>query len=279
MVMEFNSILKTLKNDVSSNIFEVFIPSHQRKVSFRPITVGEQKTLSKVLINNSEQKTTYKTLLALIQEICLDEGFDVFSLTEVDRVKILLDFYTFNYFANSTTLTCENEDCGKTYDFDMNFSVLSEKMNSLKVEDKEFEYTTKDGITNIKFKVGYPNVKRVAEFHDSELGVIKSDDTFSNVLFGQEELFKLFVKNMHLKKEQQDKDDIDIEVEFLKYSVQEAFSIIETLPFEVFFSSDGLMSFLITEYVEPISKLQIDAKCPHCGNVVKGAFNLQSFFI
>jgi len=275
--MEINSILSALKQEASSSLFEVYLPTLKKVIAFRPITVGEQKTLSKMLMNNPNEKNAYKMLLALIKDVCLDKDFDVLSLAEIDRVKILLEFYSYNYFTNAVDLTCTNYKCEKTFKYDLNFKELASRIDKLDVEDKVFQYTTGDGKITAIFTIGFPRVNRVADFKDSDLGVAESDDDITRMTLNQEEMFKLLVKKLSYTRN--DPALFNFDVDLSEYSVTDGFKILENLPFEMFFSDKGLLPFTIKNYIEPIIAISVDAVCPHCKEVNAEVFNLQSFFI
>ena len=100
-----NSILNAFKQEFSTTVNIVHVNSLDRDVSFREITVNEQKTLSKIMFQNEQRKdVVYDTQCQLINKLCLDPDFDIYEVTEFDRIRILMDIYSGDYFNNDIAL-------------------------------------------------------------------------------------------------------------------------------------------------------------------------------
>lgn len=63
------------------------------------------------MVGNEQRKDIiYDAQCAIINSVALREGFDVYELTEFDRLKILIALYQANMFSNDVKFTCKN--CG-----------------------------------------------------------------------------------------------------------------------------------------------------------------------
>ena len=155
-------ILNAFKNEFSTSVNTVFINSLKREVPFRQISVTEQKTLSKVMIENENRRDiVYDAQCALIQDLCLDDAFDVYQITEFDRIHILIEIYQKNYLKREVTWTCKK--CGAQNVYQLDFTKVSERLNNFDLSP--IVYEVEDGIRRYKFTMQYPNVRRVSSFY------------------------------------------------------------------------------------------------------------------
>ena len=94
-----NEVLNVFKNEFASTLIPVYVNSLKREVNFKEVTVIDQKALSKTMIQNENRKDiVYDTQCALINKVCAEEGFSIYNLTEFDRIRILMEIYSANYF-------------------------------------------------------------------------------------------------------------------------------------------------------------------------------------
>ena len=74
-----DDLVAALKQDFATSVNRVYINSLDKEVSFREITVQEQKTLTRIMAGNEQRKDiVYDAQCALINTACLDETFDVY---------------------------------------------------------------------------------------------------------------------------------------------------------------------------------------------------------
>ena len=89
-----SDLLKALELDFATTVNKVYINSLDKEVGVREVKVSEQKTLSRIMINNSLRKDIiYDTQCELINRVVLDDGFDIYNLTEFDKIKFLMLIY------------------------------------------------------------------------------------------------------------------------------------------------------------------------------------------
>ena len=127
---DFNAIQKALEEKYSTNVQSIYIPSLKDEVSFRSIKVGEQKTITKIMIDsNGDQYKIYQAMLGLIKATCLDEEFDITALTELDRIKILIELYQGNFFNSDISLKCD--ECDTVNSVKINFEDIITNLNTI----------------------------------------------------------------------------------------------------------------------------------------------------
>lgn len=100
-------IMAAIKNDFTTSVKPVYVNSLEKEIGFREITVREQKSLSRIMIENEQRKdVVYDTQCQLINQVCLDESFDIYQVTEFDKIKLMMALYQSNMFKNEIKFTC-----------------------------------------------------------------------------------------------------------------------------------------------------------------------------
>ena len=93
-VLSKDDLLKALDSDFATNVSKIYVNSLKREVGFREVNVQEQKNLSRILVANENRKdVVYDAQCAMINKTALDDSFDVYELTEFDRIKLLMALY------------------------------------------------------------------------------------------------------------------------------------------------------------------------------------------
>lgn len=90
------SLINALKQDFATTVNKIYINSLKRDVGFREITVLEQKTLSRIMIDNESKgrkDVVYDAQCAIINKACLEPDFNIYKLSEFDRLKLLIALY------------------------------------------------------------------------------------------------------------------------------------------------------------------------------------------
>ncbi len=117
-----------------------------KEVAFKEVTVTQQKSLSRIVIGNEQRKDIiYDAQCATINNAALAEGFDVYQLTEFDRLKILIALYQANMFSNDVSFTCK--ECGAENKYKLDFDNVLAKLDEVGLAPKTFVHENK----NFKF--------------------------------------------------------------------------------------------------------------------------------
>ena len=157
-----SELVKALELDFATTVNKAYINSLDKEVSLREVKVSEQKTLSRIMINNEMRKDIiYDSQCALINSVVLDEDFDIYRLSEFDKIKLLMIIYQSSMLKKQVNFTCKH--CGTENSYDMDFQAAIDRLNEIDASDKEFKYS--DGKREFTFVISYPKVSRVSMFY------------------------------------------------------------------------------------------------------------------
>lgn len=155
-------IKKLLEGEFASGYSAIYVNSIGRELGFKEITVLQQKTLSRIMIGNERRKDiVYDTQCSIINQSCLEQGFDIYRLTEFDRLKLLIALYQNNMFSNTIKFKCH--ECGTENSYQLDFNNTLKRLDQIDLNPKTFEYENKN--YKFEFTMQYPSVRRVSAFH------------------------------------------------------------------------------------------------------------------
>lgn len=260
-----NAVLNAFKQEFSTTVNVVYVNSLKRDVSFREITVNEQKTLSKIMYQNEQRKdVVYDTQCQLINKLCLDEDFDVYRVTEFDRIKILMDIYSGNYFNNDIRFKCP--ECGTENVYRLDFPKLIQKLNDFTLDDVTFH--AEDRQRNYTFVLNYPYVSSVSNFYRNYM------KTYRNVTSKEREVLdsignidytNLFIKEIQMVGKDNPGNKLVADLTIMNY--KEIEELISLFPQEMVFSEkNGVLKFITTEFIDRINSVFQYEKCVQCGH-------------
>lgn len=291
-----NSILNVFKDEFASTVNVVFINSLNKKLKFKEVTVTEQKTLSKIMIENETKKDiVYDAQCALIDKLCLDKNIDVetidpetnevsvtqkkfsiYDLTEFDRIRILMEIYQNNYFKNEIKYTCE--ECGFENIYNIDFTQISSKLDEFDLKD--IQYYIEDRNHSYCFTLNYPIVQNVSNFYKSyskkTKGLSQKQREMSES-FEQMEYFNLFIKSIEVTNKVTNKKTI---ADLTTMSFKDIEELISFFPQNIVFGEEnGLIKFIATEFLEKINNIFTYEKCINCGAATtEGIGSISDFF-
>lgn len=272
-----DELIKALKSDFATSVTKIYVNSLDKEIGFREITVLEQKNLSRIMMSNENRKDiVYDAQCALINNACLAEGFDIYNLTEYDRLKILMALYQANMFSNELKYTCP--ECGTENRYHVNFDNVLMKLDKIDLSAKEFSYSSK-GI-DYKFDLIYPSVQLVSRFHksycDKHRSVPKREqknvDNMQNM-----EYVNLFINKVSLNNHN---NNTIRNIDFRKYKVGDLEEIISMFPQDVLYTDTGVLRYIVENYIKKINDTFDKHTCFNCGTVHdRGVVNSpESFF-
>jgi len=155
-------IKKLFDEDFATGLTPIYVNSADKDFRFREITVMQQKSLSRIMIGNENRKDViYDAQCQLINQACVDEGFDIYSVTEFDRLKLLIALYQANMFQRDIKFTCS--ECGAQNQYRFDFDKTLAKLDAIDIKSENIKYKTKT--CQFDFTIGYPSVKTVSAFH------------------------------------------------------------------------------------------------------------------
>lgn len=261
-----NEIVNALRGKFGTSVNKVFINSIGEEVGFREITVAEQKTLSRIMMDNENRRDiVYDAQCAVINKVCLNEKFDIYEMTEFDKIKLQLALYQSNVAKNDVTFTCE--ECGTENTYKMDFGKTISKLDDFDLKEKVFKY--EDHLSKYEFTIKYPSVKRVSQFYKSEIQKYKKsidqDNTMSQINL---DYINLFID--HIKLIPNDPGN-EIDIDMSSMFVGDISDIMEEFPQAVVYSDNGVVTFISKNMIESINESFESHKCLQCGHIQNDA--------
>ena len=258
-----NSILNAFKQEFSTNVNSVYINTLGEDVQFREVSVNEQKTLSKTMIENETRKDiVYDTQCALINKLALKDGFDIYTLTEFDRIRILMEIYQNNYFKNEITYKCQ--ECGCENKYELDFSKIIERFNAFDLKD--ITYTLEDNKRTYIFTLNYPLVRNVSNFYKGYMKKYKNTTSKEREVLdnlGNIEYVNLFIKSIKMVNKTT-KESQFADLTLMSYGDIE--ELISYFPQNIVFSEeDGVLKYIATQFIDKINGVFKYEKCAQCG--------------
>lgn len=259
------AMLSAIKNKFISTVIKIYINSLGREVSFREITVAEQKKLSRIMIDNEDRKDiVYDAQCAILQNICLEDGLDIYNLTEFDKIKLLLLLYQRNMAKHDITFVCP--ECHSENKYQIDFTNVISKLDHFDMSDKPYEYENQNW--KFKFTISYPKVSCVSKFYQSRYAsmrktndrkAIEALNTSMNM-----DYVSLFIKNASfIDKTTGDESTIDVS----EYSVDEMLDVISVFPQDVMYSETGVIQYITQEFIAKINEAFEKHECLTCGKI------------
>ena len=134
------SILNNMRQSFSSAVQRVYVQSIGRTLTFRESTVMEHRALAKTVISNMNmQSVVYAATLAMIKNLCLDDDFDPYSISEFDRLKIIVNLFSNNFFSKNLSIRCPIKACDGCVKYPMKYGSLLKMMDSVDCSDIVFD--------------------------------------------------------------------------------------------------------------------------------------------
>ena len=270
-----NEIVNALRGKFGTSVNKVFINSIGEEVGFREITVAEQKTLSRIMMDNENRRDiVYDAQCAVINKVCLNEKFDIYEMTEFDKIKLQLALYQSNVAKNDVTFTCE--ECGTENTYKMDFGKTISKLDDFDLKEKVFKFS--DRLADYEFKIEYPSVRRVSVFYKSAMrkhGKVKIDNSTATQI--NMDYINLFISGIKFTMKE-NKEVTDINLKLMDPAVVS--EIIEEFPQDVIYSDNGVLAYISEHMIASINNAFEEHKCLQCGHVQKNAnvSDVQTFF-
>ena len=276
-VQSKDDLISALKNQFATTVTRVYVNSLDREVAFREITVQEQKTLTRIMGTNENRKDViFDAQCALINQACLEPGFDIYSCSDFDRLKLLMSIYQTNMFANEVKFTCE--ECGAENAYKIDFDNVLRKLDEIVLEQSAFDYENKS--FKYHFTLEFPTVKDVSDFHKSycqkHRGIPRKMQSSDGKIRSMDYL-TLFIKQVEMENKSTGEK---ICFEFKDYTAGDREDILSAFPQDVLYTTKGVMVFITEKFMKPLNDSFDKHECALCGAVhEKGdVSNSESFF-
>lgn len=275
--MSKTDLMAALEHDFATSVNRIYVNSLNKEVGFREITVQEQKTLSRIMIDNEKRKDiVFDAQCALVNKACLEQGtFDIYQCSEFDRLKLLIALYQANMYKNDVKFTCPH--CGSENQYKLDFDNVLHKLDKIELKEETFKYENKNW--KYSFVIAYPMVKAVAEFHKSNIGkyrnansqMIKSLDNISNI-----DYINLFIKSIVLENKNNGSAK---NIVMSDYAIKDIEDIIAIFPQDVLYSEDGVLQYIANNYIKKINDSFEVHTCYSCGEKYENDINSAESFL
>ena len=259
-----SNIVNAFRQKMAVNATPIELPSIGRTVEFREISTAQQKEMSKAALESgSRADIMYTTMVALINKLAVEKGFDVRDYTEFERISVTLNLQQMNKINPEIKFTCP--ECGKENSYTLDTAKLLRDFSRTYRPDRGFEVDA--GSRKFTFVAGWPNVRNVEDFFknyyrkydNSGKKVKESIDNLSQV-----EYITMFVKSITVAEASDPDDRITANLEELTYA--DRVQIIDSLPQSVLFDDNtGVISKIIEEFVNPMNEVFKYHDCAFCG--------------
>lgn len=256
-------IANALKQDFATSVYRIYINSLKREVGFKEITVTQQKTLSRTLIENENRKDIiFDAQCALINSVCLEpETFNIYDCSEFDRLKLLIALYQSNMFKNDIKFTCKN--CGAQNQFKLDFDIVLKRLDKIELTTKKYQYENK--LWKFNFEIEYPSVKRIQlyyksaalKYRNTNKNESKSIENFQNI-----DYINMFLKSVVIinKKTKNART-----INFNDFEPNDIIQFTSLFPQDVLYSENGILKYITTEYIKKINDTFQQHECYNCG--------------
>lgn len=257
-------VKKLFDEDFATGLTPIYVNSVGKDFRFREITVMQQKSLSRIMIGNENRKDViYDAQCQLINQACVDEGFDIYGVTEFDRLKLLIALYQANMFQRDVDFTCT--ECGAQNKYRFDFDKTLAKLDSIDVKRENIQYKTKTCLFD--FTIGYPSVKTVSAFHKQycaknravNKAQAKVVDNISNM-----EYVNLYIQGVEMTNVQTGKRKI---IDLTQFTPTDREEIIQMFPQDALYAEDGILKHVMDRYIKVINDSFERHKCFQCGHL------------
>ena len=258
-----DELLKALQSDFATNVNKIYVNTLKKEVGFKEITVQKQKNLSRILIGNENRKDiVYDAQCAMINDSALADDFDVYELTEFDRIKLLMALYQANMFADQAKFICPV--CGMENKYQVNFDNVLYKLDQFDISPQKYEYENKKH--KYSFTISYPLVKRVSLFNKARFGNgnAVSRRSLANDSISHIEYMQLFVEKIIIENKE---DGTTRTIDFNDFNVTDVTEIFEMFPQDVIYSTNGIISTINTKFLNTINQAFDKHTCYNCNHV------------
>ena len=283
MSLDINAVLSMMEDSSGESISEIYIPSLEKSVSFKPLTVGMQKSISKMSLDYDLDIDYQFIKLSILQTLCMDDEINFNSLTEIDFIDMLAQLRV-NNFTEPVKLVINCGKCSKQFNMDVNMEQIIKSCK--KFENKslvvEKKITIKDKETIFKFELQESTIISNLEYLKYIEVINKEEQEVVNINNSRVLAYPLkFIKNIYINDQQIVKQDNGEILNFSQLSMIEKIDFIDNLPPKLYSEKrDGVLQTTLQEFPpQRLLNLFPKVKCPYCKNKMEGVLTNDSFFI
>ena len=261
--MTIDEIRKALEDLGGKNLFTVTTPQSKVTFSFKSMTVGLRKSMSKFAVGDSGNDFKIAQM-GLLKTLCAGE-FNEESLSEIDFIYLLSELRRWNY-SDKLTVSIRCGKCKEKFNHELDFNRIIDKCFEYQAVAAEFEIKDKVGIT-YRFLLGEPSMMDIMSYRKF---TEKEDSTTSALT-----LPYLYIRNIAINGQ--------VVVDYASKPLVDRMAFVESLPGEVVYAEDNnLIDHIFNQFGDRTNKVNDIygvLKCPSCKMDLGGVVNTDSFFI
>lgn len=287
---------KTMNQINGKHLEQIYVPSLQRNLFFKPLSTADAKTLTRISFDGAFDVKVEILKLALFDTLCTedlskveikDEEGHVYpplnsnTLTMVDYLSFLCGIRQLLDSDVSFTFTCQNEECKTRWDHTIKVDqVFEEEIKNFKRQTAIFEKEDEQTHNIWKFELTNFNMVDYFMFRYMINKIKEKDPTSPEVVFeGKYVRPILYIKNIWLNDE--------LIEDWNKLVIPDKLEFYNKIAPNVTINSrkennECLFDFVQKTFTEEaIEKKMIEykVKCPNCGREYGRVFDIENFFI
>ena len=161
-VISFDTFTQELNASSSLGVYDITFPSLNKTYTFKQLTVGQQRTISKNSADIENKVAQIDNRLKLLKVLCQDESFDPWSITYPEFILAMAQIRDNNFGSEiKFNYTCQNEKCKMTIPITFNIAstITTLEEECTKAAEAKWEYEEQIGKNNLVFGIKYPNIK------------------------------------------------------------------------------------------------------------------------
>lgn len=210
--MSIGNILTKLKEFNNSNLVSVYVPSAKRELSFKPLSVKQQKDLIKTGLDGV---LSGLTLSIVINNIVAENCTENYNFLVFDKIPIILSLRRQSF---GNIFTVSDDDKQKTFDLD---KILSK---DLKYSTDETSWKVEIDGVKLSINVELANLKDDTKINEFQLDKLKKlkDEQLSETI-GSLFIYEIlkFVTKIEVENE---------ELDLTKLTLKDRLNVIENIP-------------------------------------------------
>ena len=295
--MKITDAVKLLNESSGQHLEQIYIPSAEKTLMFKPLTTADIKTLTRISFLDTFDLNVEIIKLSLFDKLCTEdlaftekrdeegnivqEKVSSKTITQIDYLSFLIGLRQMLDNTLSYNITCSKIDCGHRFEHTLHLDEeFNEEIFNFKRQNfvKEFE----DPKTNNIWKFELENFKMYDYLHFRYMmyKISEADSENPDILY--EVRFTrpiLYIKNIWLNDQLiEDWPDLSLPDKLMFYN--------KISPF-VLFNKDNdpnsaLCPFIEQNFAEEklMKKvMEIPVICPQCKNEMTGVFTFDNFFM
>lgn len=263
--MKVDDVVKALEDLSGKNLLVVKTPGLGRTYSFRPMTVGLRKSMSKFAIGDASGGVDFQIAkMGLLKTLCTDD-FKEDEVSETDFIYLLAELRRHN-FSDKLVVNIRCGKCKERFNHTLDFDRIVRKCAEYKFSTSEFDIKDRMGIS-YNFLLGEPSMMDLITYRKF---TVDEDSTAAALT-----LPYLYIRNVAVNS--------SVVEDYASRDLVERMRFIESLPSEVLYNEErNLIDHIITVFgnrSDKVNDVYGQLACPKCGADLGGVVNTDSFFI